>query len=69
MRQATDSLLSPRELTVLEHLSRGLRVPATAERMGLSEHTVRIYLRRAQRKLGAATPTQATVIAVRRKLI
>jgi len=66
---ATDSQLSPRELAVLEHLSRGLRVPAIAKRMGLSAHTVRIYLRRARKKLSAATPTQATVIAVRRKLI
>jgi len=66
---ATKSGLSPRELAVLEHLSRGLRVPAIAKRMGLSAHTVRIYLRRAQKKLSAATPTQATVIAVRRKLI
>ena len=63
------SQLSPRELAVLKHLSGGLRVPAVATRMGLSAHTVRVYLRRAQRKLAAATPTQATVIAVRRKLI
>ena len=66
---ATKSRLSPRELAVLEHLSSGLRVPAIAMQLELSEHTVRIYLRRAQKKFGAVTPTQATVIAVRRRLI
>ena len=61
--------LSPRELAVLEHLARGMRLPATAKQMELSVPTVRIYLRRAQRKFCAVTPTQATVIAVRRKLV
>jgi len=37
--------------------------------MELSEHTVRVYLRRAMRKLNAVTQTQAAVIAVRQRLI
>jgi DNA-binding CsgD family transcriptional regulator len=61
--------LSPRELAVLEHLARGMRLPATAKQMELSVPTVRIYLRRAQKKFSAVTPTQATAIAVRRKLV
>jgi DNA-binding CsgD family transcriptional regulator len=61
--------LAPSELAVLEHLSRGLRVGAIAKHMEISERTVRDYLRRAQKKLNAVTPTEAAVIAVRRRLI
>jgi len=61
--------LSPRELAALLHLSRGLRLAAIAKQMELSEHTVRVYLRRAIKKLKAVTQTQAAVIAVRQRLI
>jgi DNA-binding CsgD family transcriptional regulator len=37
--------------------------------MELSEHTVRVYLRRAMKKLNAVTQTEAAVIAVRRPLL
>jgi len=61
--------LAPSELAVLEHLSRGPRVGEIAKHMEISERTVRDYLRRAQKKLNAVTPTEAAVIAVRRRLI
>ena len=61
--------LSPRELAVLEYLALGLRIPEIARRTELSDHTIRIYLTRAQKKLGAVTPTHATVIAARQRLI
>jgi len=61
--------LSPRELVALFHLSRGLRLAAVAKQMELSEHTVRVYLRRAMKKLNAVTQLEAAVIAVRQRLI
>jgi len=61
--------LTPRELAVLEHLARGLRVPAIAAHMELAKPTVKTYLQRAQKKLNAASLTEAAVIAVRRRLI
>ena len=61
--------LSSRELAALGHLARGLRVPAIAKHMEIGERSVREYLQRGQRKLGAVTTTHAVVIAVRRRLI
>jgi len=61
--------LSARELAALLHLSRGLRLAAIAQQMELSEHTVRIYLQRAMKKLNAVTHLEAAVIAVRQRLI
>jgi DNA-binding NarL/FixJ family response regulator len=68
-KKVCDVRLSPRESAALEHLARGLRLVAIAKRMELSEHTVRVYLRRAMKKLNAATQTEAAVIAVRRRMI
>jgi len=56
-------------LAALLHLSRGLRLAAIAQQMELSEHTMRVYLQRAMKKLNAVTPLEAAVIAVRRRLI
>jgi len=61
--------LSPRELAALLHLSRGLRLAAIAKQMELSRHTVRVYLRRAIKKLDAVNQLEAAVIAVRQRLI
>jgi len=61
--------LTPRELAVLEHLSHGLRLAAIAKRMELDVETVRVYLKRARKKLNAETSTEAAVIAVRKKMI
>jgi DNA-binding CsgD family transcriptional regulator len=61
--------LSPRELMALHHFAAGERPSAIAERMGLSENSVRTYLKRAQRKLRAKSPVHAAVLAVRQRLI
>lgn len=61
--------LSKRERSVLAELTNGSRLVEIAERSGLAEQTVRVYIRRAQAKLGARTTTQAVAIAIRGMLI
>ena len=51
--------ISARELVVLQHLAQGMRLPAIAERLELSERTLETYVTRAQQKLGAKTSTEA----------
>lgn len=46
------SLLSPREMEVLSLLVGGFRVPEIAERLGISQHTVRNHLKSIYRKAG-----------------
>jgi DNA-binding CsgD family transcriptional regulator len=61
--------LSPRELSVLRHLAGGMDAARIAEQMGLSENSVRTYLKRAQKKLKANSQVHAAVLAVRQRLI
>ena len=51
--------LTVRERSVLLHLSRGLDAAQVAERLELSENTVRTYPKRAQEKLGANSQLHA----------
>jgi len=60
--------LTVRERSVLRHLSRGLDAAQVAERLELSENTVRTYLKRAQEKLGANSQLHAVALAIRRRL-
>ncbi|MFC7494598.1 MULTISPECIES: helix-turn-helix transcriptional regulator [unclassified Nocardioides] len=54
--------LAPRELEVLVMLSRGVRVQAIAQRLGLSETTVRTQVRAVLRKLGARSQLGAVAM-------
>lgn len=56
--------LSPRERDCMTYVARGLRTVRIAERLGLSEVTVELYLRNARRKLKAATTSQAVARAM-----
>ncbi len=47
--------LSPREKENLEHLMNGLRVPAIAKILHISQHTVRNHLKAIYRKLGVSS--------------
>lgn len=60
--------LSPRELEVLSLLGRGLSNAAIAERLYLSEGTVRNYVSAILAKLDLEDRTQAAVLAVRHGL-
>ncbi len=59
------SVLSARELEVLEMLADGLNGQMIAERLFLSPETVRTHIRNATGKLGARTRVQAVALVVR----
>ena len=67
--EAVQDLLSPRELQVLRLLALGYRNREIAEKMYISELTVKTHLRKINGKLGSQGRTQALSFARARKLI
>jgi DNA-binding NarL/FixJ family response regulator len=67
--EGSGSRLSPRELEVLQLAADGLANRAMAERLGLSEETVKSHVSNVIRKLDATSRTQAVAEAMRRSLI
>ena len=61
--------LTPRETEVLELLAEGLPNRAIAERLAISDQTVKFHVASISGKLGAANRTDAVRRAVRRGLI
>ncbi len=61
--------LSPRELDVVGLLAEGMADKQIAAELGLSEATVKTYLRQVYEKLGAADRAQAVAIALRTRII
>jgi DNA-binding NarL/FixJ family response regulator len=61
--------LTPRELQVLELMAEGLPNKAIAERLGISDQTVKFHVAALGGKLGAANRTDAVRRAVRLGLI
>jgi DNA-binding NarL/FixJ family response regulator len=57
--------LSPRETTVLEMTSQGLKNGEIAERLDVSVHAVKFHLASIYRKLGVANRTEAAVAYLR----
>ena len=62
-------LLTPREIEVLELVAEGLANKAIAERLGISDQTVKFHMASISGKLGAANRTDAVRRAVRRGLV
>jgi len=58
--------LTPRELDVLQQVAGGNRNRAIAERLFISEETVKVHLKHVMEKLRANDRTQAVAIALRR---
>ena len=54
------SRLSPREHSVLAHISRGLTHDQTARRLGISRHTVDTYVKRARAKMKLGNKAELT---------
>lgn len=62
-------LLTPREHEVLQLLAEGLPNKIVADRLHISEHTVKFHVNAIMGKLGAQSRTEAVVLATRRGLI
>ena len=61
--------LSPRELSALTYLARGMSRMQAAHQMKISEHTLRVYIESARHKLGALNTTHAVARALNNGLI
>lgn len=56
--------LSPRELSAMTCLAKGMSRAQSAVDMGISEHTLRVYIESARHKLGAMNTTHAVARAL-----
>jgi len=65
---STDNL-TPRETEVLAQIAEGNRNRDIAERLFISEETVKVHIKHIMDKLGANDRTQAVAIAIRRGII
>jgi DNA-binding NarL/FixJ family response regulator len=61
--------LTPREQQVLAMLSEGLLNKEIADRMQISEHTVKFHISSIMGKLGASSRTEAVTRGIRRGLV
>jgi DNA-binding NarL/FixJ family response regulator len=64
-----DEALTERERAVLQHVAGGNRNRDIAERLFISEETVKVHIKHIMTKRGATDRTQALAIAVRRGII
>ncbi len=64
-----DEDLTAREIEVLQQISGGNRNRDIADRLFISEETVKVHIKHIMEKLGASDRTQAVAIAVRRGII
>jgi DNA-binding NarL/FixJ family response regulator len=65
----SDEALTPREIEVLRHIAGGNRNKDIAERLFISEETVKVHVKHVMDKLGASDRTEAVSIAIRRGII
>jgi DNA-binding NarL/FixJ family response regulator len=65
----SDESLTAREIDVLRHIAGGNRNRDIADRLFISEETVKVHVKHIMEKLGATDRTQAVAIAVRRGII
>lgn len=65
----SEESLTVREIEVLSHIAGGNRNRDIAERLFISEETVKVHIKHIMEKLGASDRTQAVAIAVRRGII
>ena len=61
--------LTPREMEVLRLLAEGLPNKSIAERLAISEHTVKFHVNGVLGKLGAQSRTEAVILATRLGLV
>ncbi|ARK29921.1 response regulator transcription factor [Halalkalibacter krulwichiae] len=61
--------LSKREIEVMQRLAHGNSVKEMSQRMNISEHTVKDYIKSAIKKTGASNRLHATVVLLRKGII
>ena len=64
-----DEGLTAREVEVLQQMAAGSRNQDIAQRLFISEETVKVHVKHIMEKLGAGARTQAVTIAIRRGII
>jgi len=64
-----DEALTQREIDVLRQIAGGNRNRDIAEKLFISEETVKVHIKHLMEKLGASDRTQAVAIGVRRGII
>jgi two-component system, NarL family, nitrate/nitrite response regulator NarL len=67
--QVSEEALTAREREVLQLLAQGLANKQIAQRLAISEHTVKFHVGEVMAKLGAASRTEAVTRAARRGLL
>jgi DNA-binding NarL/FixJ family response regulator len=65
----SDEFLTPRETEVLQQIAGGNRNRDIADRLFISEETVKVHVKHVIEKLGARDRTEAVSIAIRRGII
>jgi DNA-binding NarL/FixJ family response regulator len=65
----SDEALTGREVEVLSQIAGGNRNRDIADRLFISEETVKVHIKHIMEKLGASDRTQAVAIGVRRGII
>jgi DNA-binding NarL/FixJ family response regulator len=65
----SDEALTAREREVLQHVAGGNRNRDIAERLFISEETVKVHIKHIMEKLDASDRTEAVTVAVRRGII
>lgn len=65
----SDDALTTREIDVLRQIAGGNRNRDIAEKLFISEHTVKIHIKHIMEKLGASDRTEAVAIGTRRGII
>lgn len=68
-KKKTDSLLSPREMEVLNHLCIGRSYKLIAKTLFISEETVRRHIKSIYRKLEVHSKSEAVAKALREKIV
>jgi DNA-binding NarL/FixJ family response regulator len=64
-----DEPLTTREIDVLSHVAGGNRNRDIAQKLFISEETVKVHIKHIMEKLGASDRTQAVAIGLRRGII
>ncbi|HEU4869877.1 MAG TPA: response regulator transcription factor [Pyrinomonadaceae bacterium] len=65
----SDEMLTAREIEVLREVAGGNRNREIAERLFISEETVKVHIKHIMEKIGASDRTQAVAIGLRRGII